>query len=117
MTRRGEETTLAETKIACSLDPEDQEKRFEEFADFASTTLLAATRTRRGACLELRRSETTQASLRRLIEAERRCCSFLEFGVETGDDAIRVDVSGPPAARPLIDRLFDLDPIAGRPGM
>ena len=105
---------MAETKIACSLDPEDQEKRFEEFADLASTALLAATRTRRGARLELRRSESTQESLRRLIEAERRCCSFLEFSVAVESDRMNVEVIGP-RGRARADRPPLRAPAGGGP--
>jgi hypothetical protein len=104
---------VAETKIACSLDLADQEKRFSEFAELASIALLESSRTPHGARLLLRHSDSVQASLWRLIEAERRCCSFLEFAVEVSDDGIRVDISGPPAARLLIDRLFELEPATG----
>ena len=40
---------MSETQIACSLDPPSQEKRFGEFAELASTALLAAIRTPHGA--------------------------------------------------------------------
>jgi hypothetical protein len=104
---------VVETKIACSLDPVDQERRFAEFADLAEVALLEAVRTPRGARLLLRDGDGVQGSLARLIEAERRCCSFLEFAVVSSDDGIRVNVSGPPTAGPLIERLFDLEHAPG----
>jgi len=104
---------VPETSLACSLDPADQEKRFAEFAVLAAAALLRAVRTPKGARLLLRHSSSVQTSLGRLIEAERRCCSFLEFVVEVGDDGIWVDVTGPPAARLLIDRLFGLELAVG----
>ena len=91
----------------CSLDSAAREKRFGEFAELASAALVEAVRTPDGARLLLRSDDSAQVSLRRLIEAERRCCSFLEFTVDVQDAAIRVEVSGPPSARPLIDRLFE----------
>jgi MerR family transcriptional regulator, copper efflux regulator len=100
---------VAETEIACSLDPADQESRFAEFADLAEVALLEAVRTPRGAHLLLRNGDAVQASLGRLIEAERRCCSFLEFTVVSSGDCMRVNVSGPPEAAPLIERLLDLE--------
>lgn len=104
---------MPETRNSCTLNPSDQEKRFAEFAEVAAAALLEARRTAHGARLLLRHSSSVQTSLWRLIEAERRCCSFLEFGVEVSDDGILVDVTGPPAARLLIDRLFELELAAG----
>jgi hypothetical protein len=98
----------------CSLDSAGQEKRFGEFAALASVALVEALRTPHGARLLLRRDDSVLASLGSLIEAERRCCSFLEFAVDVSDAGIRVEVSGPPSARSLIDRLFDLEPAASR---
>jgi hypothetical protein len=101
---------VPDTPNTCSLDGAGQEKRFGEFAELASVALLEAARTPQGARLLLRRDDSVQASLGRLIEAERRCCSFLEFAVDVRDAGIWVEVSGPPSAGPLIDRLFDLQP-------
>jgi hypothetical protein len=105
---------MSDADAACSLDPAGQEGRLAEFAELASAALLGSTRTPHGARIQLRNSPSVQDSLWRLIEAERSCCSFLEFGVEVGDEELSVEVSGPPSARPLIDRLFDLE-LATRP--
>lgn len=113
MTERGRGAAVPDTPSTCSLDDADQEKRFGEFAELAAVALVEAVRTPDGARLLLRHDDSVQASLWRLIEAERRCCSFLEFAVDAGDAGIRVEVSGPPSARPLIDRLFDLEPAPG----
>ena len=100
---------MPDTPNTCSLDSAGQEKRLGEFAELASAALIEAVRTPHGARLLLRHGDSVQASLSRLIDAERRCCSFLEFAVDVRDTGIRVEVSGPPSARPLIDRLFDLE--------
>jgi len=100
---------VPDTPTACSLDVAGQEKRFGEFAELASVALVDAVRTPHGARLLLRSDDSVQAWLWRLIEAERSCCSFLEFRVEAGDPGLRLEVSGPPSARTLIDRLFDLE--------
>lgn len=104
---------MPDTPDTCSLDGAGQEKRFAEFAEFASAALVDAVRTPDGARLLLRHGDSVQASLQRLIEAERRCCSFLEFAVDVSDAGIRVEVSGPPSSRPLIDRLFDFEAASG----
>lgn len=100
---------MPDTPNTCSLDSAGQEKRFGEFAELASAALVEAVRTPDGARLLLRHDDSVQVSLLRLIEAERRCCSFLEFAVDVRDSGIRVEVSGPRSARLLIDRLFDLE--------
>ena len=100
-------------KDACSLNSSDQEKRFGEFAALASVALIGAVRTPHGAVLRLRNTASVQEALWPLIEAERRCCSFLSFDVRVRDSDLVVEVSGPPGARTLIDRLFDLEPAAG----
>ncbi len=104
---------MPNTPNACALDSAGLETRFGEFAELASVALVEAERTPDGARVLLRQGDSVQATLSRLIEAERRCCSFLEFAVDVGDAGIRVEVSGPPSARPLIDRLFDLEPAQG----
>ena len=101
---------MPDSEDACSLSASGQERRFAEFAELASVALVEAVRTPNGARLRLRDSRSVQVALWPLIEAERRCCSFLEFGVEVTDGELLVEVSGPPAARPLIDRLFELEP-------
>jgi hypothetical protein len=116
MTQTGQGAAVPDTPNTCSLDSAGQEKRFGEFAELASVALVDAVRTPDGARLQLRRDDSVEASLRRLIEAERRCCSFLEFAVDLRCAGILVEVSGPPSARPLIDRLFDLEPSARTAG-
>jgi hypothetical protein len=51
-----------------------------------------------------------RASLDSLIESERECCSFLDFSVEADAGELVVEVVGPTSARPLIDRLFAVEP-------
>lgn len=113
MTRTTQGATVPEKPNTCSLDSAGQEKRFGEFAELAAAALVESERTPDGARLLLRGDDSVQASLSRLIEAEQQCCSFLEFAVDLHDSDIRVEVSGQPSARPLIDRLFDLELAAG----
>jgi hypothetical protein len=103
---------MSDTQYSCSLSPSDQEARLREFAELGSTALIEGVRTPSGARLRLSVEDGIEARLRSLIAAERRCCSFLELGVEIGDESLIVDVHGPPAARGVIDRLFELEPMA-----
>jgi hypothetical protein len=40
------------------------------------------------------------------VELEARCCAFLSLTMAAVDDAIVLDVTGPPEAQPLIAELF-----------
>jgi hypothetical protein len=93
--------------MLCSLSTEDQERRFAEFGALARNALLEAEQTPDGALIRLRDDAAVRSELDRLIESERRCCSFLEFAVEEAEGELLVGVSGPPQARPLIGRLFE----------
>jgi hypothetical protein len=46
--------------------------------------------------------------LSRLVDLERQCCRFLTFKivVEVGEQPIRLEVTGPPEARRVIEDLF-----------
>ena len=100
---------MPRTTHTCSLNPADQELRLREFADLAADALIEAVRTPDGARVRLRRRSEVEGRLGQLIEAEQHCCSFLDFAMESGEESLTVEVSGPPAARELIDRLFELE--------
>lgn len=92
----------------CSLDRKDREERLDALARFASQALVEGTPTERGVLLRLKNSRATQTRLWSLIEAEKRCCPFLEFGVRIADDAVWLEVSGPPDVRPDLRGVFGL---------
>lgn len=92
----------------CTLSPDRRQARFEQFAELADRALIEAARTPAGARLRLHDRPDVRATLWPLIEAERRCCSFLRFEVVPDEGSLLVEVSGPPAAGPLIERLFAL---------
>ena len=48
------------------------------------------------------------SQLSRLVDLERQCCRFLTFRivVEAGEQSIRLEVTGPPEARPMIEDFF-----------
>ncbi|MGH2734482.1 MAG: hypothetical protein ACRDKZ_02790 [Actinomycetota bacterium] len=46
--------------------------------------------------------------LRRLIEAEGRCCAFFAFDLELTDDAIQVQLSAPEGADSLVRELHEV---------
>ena len=53
-------------------------------------------------------SSDVLSQLSRLVDLERQCCRFLTFRivVEAGEQSIRLEVTGPPEARPMIEDFF-----------
>jgi hypothetical protein len=48
------------------------------------------------------------AEISRLVDLERQCCQFLTFTIvaEPGNAPIRLDITGPPQALPVIAEYF-----------
>ncbi len=55
--------------------------------------------------------------LRELVEAEGRCCGFLEFTIDEGPAETVVELSFPPEARALIEAILPAAPGANTTGV
>jgi hypothetical protein len=47
-----------------------------------------------------------EARVREIAELESRCCAFLRFAVSRDDDAVVLDITGPPEALPVMEQFF-----------
>jgi hypothetical protein len=45
------------------------------------------------------------AELAGLLQAEQECCRFFTFNLSMGPEGVALDMTGPAAARPIIDAL------------
>jgi uroporphyrinogen-III synthase len=97
---------VSDIPIACSLDAADLAARTEEVRLLAARALIGRERTLEGQVLRFRDSADTEAELRGVIARERACCPFFEFALERRDGELRLLVTAPEAAQPLIDSLF-----------
>ena len=61
---------------------------------------------RRDDRLELRFRPEAAADVRDLVRAERECCPFLSFEVEPSGEEVRLAVTGPAEAVPILDALL-----------
>jgi hypothetical protein len=95
-----------DTPIACSLSAADYETRAAVIADLASRELRSREPLPAGARLVFAAGEQTERELRDVIAAEARCCPFLQFALHDEGDALRLDVTGPDDAQPIIAELF-----------
>jgi hypothetical protein len=100
-----EETGTTEPVYACSLDDEELAARRADWRALEAGALIRAETRPDGRLLVYRGGENTARVLEGLIEAERKCCSFLDFRVEAADDEVRVTVTMPPEARPAATEL------------
>jgi hypothetical protein len=92
--------------IACSLSPPRLEERVALIGDLlAQGTVQPATRTD-GFRARFRADPEIEARLRELVALESECCSFLSLTVSASDGGVLLDVTGPPAARELLERML-----------
>lgn len=56
--------------------------------------------------IEVRFAPDSWDDVMRYIETESRCCSFLDLAARRTDDAVILNVTGRPEARPFIARIF-----------
>ena len=92
--------------IACSLDAAEYAARRGDAARIAHDALRSREPLDHGARLTFDASDATERRLRELIAAETRCCPFLRIDLDRDGDALRVDVTGPDEAQPIIAQLF-----------
>ena len=95
--------------IACSLGGSEQAARFEEWRALARAARIAHAELPDGATLLYRRSAEIEAELRRLVRLEAGCCAFLAFALDSSPKELRLTVTGPALALPLIREGWGAD--------
>jgi hypothetical protein len=72
----------------------------------AADGLLGRTPTDVGLRVRLRGTPEIEARTRELVAAESKCCAFLDFELGRHDGDLVLDISGPEAARAVIETFF-----------
>jgi hypothetical protein len=93
--------------IACTLTPDGLTARRALIDALSADGLLERTATDAGLRVRLRDTPDIERRTRELIAAEASCCAFLTFDLQYDDDALVLDITGPPDARPVIDLFFE----------
>jgi hypothetical protein len=93
--------------IACSLSGADYAARKNDIAAVARRALRSRERLDHGARLTFDGSDSTERELRELIAAEGECCPFLSFDLVREGEALKLVVTGPAEAQPIIAELFE----------
>jgi hypothetical protein len=96
---------MTQPVYACSLDDEDLAARRADWRALEAGALIRSETRPDGRLLVYRGGADTARVLEGLIEAERECCSFLDFTIEAAEDEVRVMVTMPPQAQPAAIEL------------
>jgi hypothetical protein len=83
---------LSEIPISCSLDPDTQKSRGDDWRKVLAPNLIERVAIPGGVRMILRSSPQTSAELRRLIALENSCCAWIKWAVEEAD-LLRVDAT------------------------
>jgi hypothetical protein len=91
--------------IACTLEPSDQKARIEAWQALRRDALIEEIRVGVVSTTLWRRRAGVVERLEQLMEAERACCSFLDFQLEESS-TIRLTTTFPPGAEAILDLVF-----------
>ena len=101
---------MTDTPIACTLSPDGSTARMALIDALAADGLLDRARTATGVRMRLRDTPEIEQRALALVEAESRCCPFLSFDLRREHEALVLEITGPPDARPVIDEFFAPQP-------
>lgn len=94
--------------IICTLTEEELRERRRAVLDSMQQAVLDVSELPLGYAYTFRPSSDVLSQLTRLVDLERQCCKFLTFRivVEPGEAPIRLEVTGPPNAKTVIEEFF-----------
>jgi hypothetical protein len=90
--------------IACTLTGASLEERAAWLTRLGEAALIEGVRDDDRLLLRFR--PVAADDVHELVRAERECCPFLSFEVESDDREVRLDVTGPREAGPVLDAML-----------
>jgi hypothetical protein len=94
--------------LACTLGTLEMPHRRAQIASLGQDGLLSVEHGKRRAILRFRPGAELRRRIDEIVEAESRCCAFLDFQVEEEADATLVTIDAPPGGEPTLRGLADL---------
>lgn len=94
-----------EEPIVCSLSAGDMKQRLSDIADVGQASLLAVDGMPDRPVLRFRDDAETRRRVQEIVAAEATCCAFLDLDVRQEADGLRLTISGPEHATPVIGDL------------
>jgi hypothetical protein len=99
---------MDELPIVCTLTESELRERRRMVLDRIKDACLGAAPISGGYRYSFTPRSETLLELTRLVDLERQCCRFLTFKivVEAGEQAIGLEITGPPEAISMVEELF-----------
>ena len=97
---------MTDLPIACTLSADGVTARLALIDALAADGLLDRTATAAGVRVRLRETPEIEQRTLELVAAESKCCAFLDFDLGREGNALVLDISGPPNAKPVIEMFF-----------
>jgi hypothetical protein len=92
---------LTPLPIACKLSADGARERSGWLEEIGRAALIDGRRDRDR--LRLRFRAGSRPELEALVRAESECCAFLSFELREASGEVRLDISGPAGAEPVLD--------------
>ena len=91
--------------MACTLNPEQLERRLEQISKVGAKSFIAAEVTGGRNVLRFRTDAETRRRLEEIVAAEAECCSFLDLEIEDGGGEMVLTIDAPARGRETADQL------------
>jgi hypothetical protein len=104
------ESATVETPIACNLDaiPSSERPRYNELRAMLASAVVGRRALPDGVAIQISTDRMAPALLEEWISFERKCCPFLEFGVEVAADSgpVWVSLTGRPGVKEFLSQAL-----------
>jgi hypothetical protein len=94
--------------LACTLGGAEMRDRQALTAGLVQDGLLSIDHEEQRAILRFRPGAELRQRIDEIVDAESRCCAFLDFQVEEKADATLVTIDAPPGGEPTLRGLADM---------
>ena len=103
---------MSDLPVACTLDPDTLKTRREGLLAQLVGTAIRRESLPDGMRLEFVASSESLALIGRVIDAERKCCRFLQFQLTVAQDEgpVVLELTGPAGTREFLQALIDPAP-------
>lgn len=94
--------------LGCSTSGDELLSIAQTFRAAVRGGLVGRTRTDTGVRFHVRKAPEVVNALEEFVRREKACCPFFDFDISSLGPQVRLEIEGPPEARPLLDLLFQL---------
>jgi hypothetical protein len=97
-----------EVPIACTLSADELPARRQQIRSLGEDGLLSVEHDARRAIVRFRPGARMRRRIDEIVDAESRCCAFLDFRVEEAGGAILLTISAPGGGEPALSEFAAL---------